>query len=170
MTLPLARQPRDVLIRDLAFPPDARAHFDRRLERYPWLHTASGEAADRVRALLFGPLDSVVEFIEGSVRVVAELLGFQATLIRSSMLDLDPGLRGERRVIAAMASVGGTHYVNAPGGRHLYDSRSFTCAGMELSYLSPYEGRLFELLPALMTEPLSAIRLDILASTAHEPA
>jgi hypothetical protein len=170
LTLPLARQPRTVLIRDLAFAPEARARFDRRLERYPWLQTASGEAADRVRALLFGSMDSVVDFVEGSVRLVATLLGFEVPLIRSSTLDLDPQLRGEKRVIAAMTSLGGTHYVNAPGGRELYKPRSFAREGMELSDLSPYKGRLFEFLTALMNEPLPSIRQDILASTTLEPA
>ena len=37
LTLPLARQPRDVRICDLAFASDARDRFDRSLERYPWL-------------------------------------------------------------------------------------------------------------------------------------
>jgi hypothetical protein len=170
LTLPLARQPREVLIRDLAFAPDARTRFDRRLERYPWLRTASGEAADRVRALLFGPMESVLDFVEESVRLVATQLGFEVPLIRSSALNLDPRLGGEKRVIATVTSVGGTHYVNAPGGRGLYDARSFARAGIELSYLAPYTGRLFEFLPALMNEPLSSIRQDIFASTKLEPA
>jgi hypothetical protein len=35
LTLLLARQPRDVLIRDIAFSPDARQRFDERLARPP---------------------------------------------------------------------------------------------------------------------------------------
>jgi hypothetical protein len=170
LTLPLARQPRGVLIRDLAFAPDARERFDRRLERHPWLRAGSGESADRIRSLLFGPLDSVVDFVEQSMRLVAELLDFDVPLIRSSALDLDPELAGETRVIAAASAAGATHYVNTPGGRALYDPKSFDRAGLELSFLAPYTGRLFELLPALMNEPLHAIRQDILTSTVLERA
>jgi hypothetical protein len=93
------------------------------------------------------------------------LLGFDVPLIRSSTLDLDPRLRGEDRVIATATSVGATHYINAPGGRGLYDAQSFTRAGLKLSYLSPYSGKFFELLPALMNEPLASIRRDIMTST-----
>jgi WbqC-like protein len=169
LTLPLARQPRDVRICDLAFASDARDRFDRSLERYPWLQ-AAGPTGDRVRALLYGPMESVVDFVEGSMRLVAAMLRLEVPLVRSSTLDLDPTLRGESRVIAAAAAVGATHYVNAPGGRSLYDPRGFREAGLELSYLSPYTGQLFELLPALLSESSDVLRRDVLASTVLEPA
>jgi hypothetical protein len=165
LTLPLAHQPRDVLIRDLAFGSGARARFDRTLARYRWLDTARGEGADDVRALLFGPMNSVLDFVEGSLRLVVKLLDFEVPIIRSSTLDLDPRLRGEQRVIAAATAVGATQYVNAPGGRALYDHGRFERAGLELMYLSGYAGRFFELLPALVSEPLRRIQQDILAST-----
>src|SRR5438067_13363723 len=59
LTLPLARQPRDVLIRELRFAPDARAVLDRRLARYSWLPEASGIPADRRRAARYRPLGPV---------------------------------------------------------------------------------------------------------------
>ena len=90
--------------------------------------------------------------------LVGAMLGLEVPLIRSSTLDLDPTLRGENRVIAAAAAVGATDYVNAPGGRSLYDPRAFREAGLELSYLSPYTGQLFELLPALLSESSDALR------------
>src|SRR5436190_8297403 len=39
LTLPLVPAPRDVLIRDLQFPPDAAAEFARRLRRFPLAQT-----------------------------------------------------------------------------------------------------------------------------------
>ena len=93
------------------------------------------------------------------------LLGLTPRLSRSSVLGLDPGLRGQDRVIAAASAVGATQYVNAPGGRSLYDAAEFARAGIDLSFLCPYEGRFPHLLPALMSSDPQEIREDVLETT-----
>jgi hypothetical protein len=165
LTLPLARQPRDVLIRELEFASGARATFDRRLARHKWIETSAGQAAYRLRAHLHGALDSPIDFLEDGLRLVADLLGLPPRLCRSSALGLDPDLRGQDRVIAAASAMGATQYVNAPGGRGLYDAAEFARAGIDLSFLCPYEGRFPYLLPALMSSDPQEIREDVLATT-----
>lgn len=165
LTLPLARQPRDVLIREIGFAADARARFDRRLERYPWLSAGSGPTAENVRDLLFGALGSAIDFLEAGLRLVVGELGLEAEISRSSELGLSPSLRGQDRVIAAATAVGATTYVNAPGGRSLYTPEPFERRGLELVFLSPYEGRFPQLLPALLAETPASIREDVLATT-----
>src|SRR6266536_2292274 len=105
LTLPLARQPRDVLIRDLRFAPDARAVLDRRLARYSWLAEASGPVADRLRAYLHRPLGSVVEYLADGIGLVADLLGLAAAISRSYALGIDPNLRGQERIIAVVRAL-----------------------------------------------------------------
>jgi hypothetical protein len=170
LTLPLARQPRDVLIRELEFASDARERLDWRLARYGWLDAAASEAAARIDAFLRGPLGAVVDFLEDGLRLVTGLLGLEVPMVRSSVLGLDPSLRGQERVVAAAAAVGATHYVNAPGGRRLYRAETFRRSGIELSFLRPYGGGIFQLLPALFTDGPEAVRRDVLASTEVEPA
>ena len=165
LTLPLARQPRDVLIRELEFVSGARAELDRRLARLKWVETSAGPAAYRLRAHLHGALGSPIDFLEDGLRLVADLLGLAPRLSRSSALGLDPGLRGQDRVIAAAAAVRATQYVNAPGGRGLYDAAEFVRAGIDLSFLCPYEGRFPHLLPALMSSDPQEIRADVLETT-----
>jgi hypothetical protein len=165
LTLPLARQPRDVRIAELAFAPDARRRLDERLERHAWFRTARGSAAERVRSFLGGPLGSVVDFLEEGLRLVTSLAGLDVAVSRSSRLALEPALRGQDRVIAAARARGATGYVNAPGGRALYGDAAFRAAGIELAFLAPYTGRFRCLLPALMQEEPEAIRADILATT-----
>jgi hypothetical protein len=41
-------------------------------------------------------------------------------------------------VIDICRAVGATEYVNAPGGRELYDSAAFERAGIKLRFLSDY--------------------------------
>ncbi len=147
LTLPLAPHRREVLIRDLTFAPDARASLNKRLARYPWLADDGGLTAERLRAYLYGPLGSVPDFLEAGLKLVADLLGLKPTFSRSSALALDPALKAQERVIAIVRGVGGSHYVNSPGGRHIYDDNSFADAGLRLSFLDVYRGPNTYLLP-----------------------
>ena len=139
----------------------ARAKFDERLIRLPWVRSSTGLAADRIRNFLFGPLDSVVNYLETGLKLVADVLNFDIAVTRSSTLGIDKSLRGEARVVAVAKSVHATHYVNLPGGRTLYNFTAFVEAGIQLCFLSPYKGCFFQLLPALMTGNPEQIREDI---------
>ena len=161
LTLPLLHQPRDVLIRDLAFAPDARRRFDARLARYNWLGTAQGAPADRLRDYLYGPLPSVIDYLEAGLRLCASLLGLDTPIMRASTLDVDPALRGQDRVIATVQAAGGRTFVNPPGGRALYQAEAFAPHGLALCFLAPYEGAFFQLLAALLSIDPGAIRADI---------
>lgn len=169
LTLPLAHQPREVRIKDLAFAEDARATLDRRLQRLPWLEAGRGPLAARLRQHLSGELPSPVDFIEAGLALVAETLELPARRIRSSSFGLDPGLKGEQRVMALVQAVGGKTYLNAPGGRALYDAESFRRRGLELRFLAPYGGRYGQLLPALAAVDPGELRDDILRTTILSP-
>lgn len=159
--LPLARQPQDVLIRDLAFAADARAEFDRRLSSLAWVASTRGPDADRVRDYLHAPLDSVMDFLESGLRLVLDLLDIHTPIVRSSVLGMDPALRAQDRILAIAHARGATHYLNSPGGRDLYDPESFAREGIELEFLQPYEGAFMHLLPALMAGQRSAMAAEL---------
>jgi hypothetical protein len=161
LTLPLARQPQKVLIRDMAFAADARIEFDHRLAALPWLRSGTGPAAERIRDFLHAPLPPVIDYLESGLRLVNELLGIDTAITRSSALGLDSSLHGQERVLAVLASRGATHYLNSPGGRDLYDSETFARAGIRLDFLPAYRGHFFQLLQALMTVDPKRIREDI---------
>jgi WbqC-like protein family len=165
LTLPLARQPRDTLIGDLAFAVGARATLDCRLARLPWLRHANGSWADRVREHLCGPLAKPSAFLEEGIRFVAEALELRPRLIRSSTLDVDRSMRGADRIMAIGRALGGRSYINAPGGRALYDAAAFRREGMELRFLAPYAGPPGSILPALVDD-IDALRIEVRRSTA----
>jgi hypothetical protein len=170
LTLPLAHQPRETRIDELRFADNARAAFDDRLAMLPWVSSGAGPTADRLRALLLGPLDRPLEFVERSLRLVLDVLRLDVPMTRTSALQLDPTLQGPDRVIAAARAVGATEYLNSPGGRVLYDARVFAQHGLALLFLEPYAGRYFHLLHALMTEQTSDIRAEVLAGSTPVPA
>ncbi len=151
LTLPLASQPRDTLIADLEFAVDARDTFDRRLRRHTWIEAASGPAADAIREHLRRDLDNVVDYLEAGLALCSRLLGIDARISRSSGLAIDPSLHGQERILAIAAALGATDYLNAPGGRHLYDPERFRETGIDLQFLPPYGGPHRYLLHALLT-------------------
>jgi len=159
LTLPLARQPLGTRIRDRAFAENARQLFDERLRRFEWIASAAGPSAARIRAYLHAPLDSPVDYLEGGLRLVADILGLRCTISRSSALDVDPSLPGQARVVALARAAGATRYLNAPGGRDLYDPAAFERQGVELAFLPTYEGPHVYMLRDLMTLSAGEIAL-----------
>jgi hypothetical protein len=169
LTLPLAPAPREVRIAELAFAADARMLLDARLDRLPWLRNAQGVLADQIRNHLYGPLDGVVDFLERSLRLVADALGLKASIVRSSSLAIAPSLKGQERVMAIVEALGGREYVNAPGGRAIYDPAAFLRRNLELHFLAPYRGPNACMLNALVETDPSELRDDILRSSFFEP-
>lgn len=168
LTLPIARQARDILIRDVALAPGAEAEFRRRLERFRWITEARGPCAGTIREFLENPFSPVIDYLERGLRMVADLLDFNVELVRSSTFAFEAALRSQDRVIAVAAAAGARRYVNPPGGRMLYDSARFTKADIELCFLSPYTGRFGNMLHALLTETPEVIRRDIVETAIIE--
>ncbi|WP_269933107.1 WbqC family protein [Aminobacter sp. HY435] len=149
LTLPLAHQPRDVLIRNLAFAGPARAELDRRLRRHEWLTAGRGYAAEAVLDHLHQPLSGVVDFLEAGLRLVADLHTLPAKIVRSSSLAIDTSLRGQDRVIAIVQALNGSAHLASPGGRKLYSQAVFAEEGLSLDFLAPYHGPHVSVLHAL---------------------
>ena len=161
LTLPLRHQARETLISELEFAPDARATLDARLAQAAIpRHGATPDAA-AICAQLYGPLGTVVDFLEGGLRTVASALGLRVEIIRSSTLGTPPGLRAQSRILSIVTALGGTRYVNAPGGRTLYDPAAFAAAGVELRFLRHYAGEYRYLLRSTMAQGLSGLRGEL---------
>lgn len=165
LTLPLRSQPQDTRICDLEFASDARSAMDQRLARLPWFRDAAGPASELVREFLQAPLGSVIDYLEGSLRLVLQVLELEARIRRSSSLQIDPGLRGQERIIAICHAVGATRYLNAPGGRGLYNEAVFADNGIELAFLPDYRGPHVHLLPALMRCAPCELREDVVGGS-----
>lgn len=160
LTLPLQKAPQEVLIRDLAFREDAAAEMAAQLRRFPAM-TAPG--AEALAAMLRDPAGTPVDHIERLLRFAAERLGLPWRTLRSSSLGIDSALRGQERILAIAQRLGATCYVNAPGGRALYDPARFAEAGIALRFLPPHEGGFASIAERLATEEPAAIAAEIQA-------
>lgn len=170
LTLPLARNPFGTSIRDVRLREDAVSDFERKMRAFDWIEDAEGPCAETVRGLLRSPKPSLVDYLEESLTMIADLLTIDVEIVRSSDLEIDADLRGQDRVVAVALAVGASRYLNSPGGRSLYNADGFNVAGIELTFLRPYEGRYPYLLKALLTGNAVDIRNDIHATSKIESA
>lgn len=76
-------------------------------------------------------------FLDNQLRRICEYLDIRVRWHVSSELQKDSSLRGSSKVMAICELLGATEYVNAPGGRTLYDEESFQREGLQLSFIQP---------------------------------
>lgn len=155
LTLPLIPAPQDVLIRDLAFPDDAVASLAERLRPFP---VAARDGAhtpllDKVRR----PEGAPVDYISGLLEQVCRTLDLPWSVVRSSSLEVPQTFRAQDRILEIARRLGATRYINAPGGRDLYDAETFAAAGIELSFLDPWTGAGGSILQRLADDDLPTL-------------
>jgi len=160
LTLPLERCDRDTRIADLRFASDGVARLTAAIGRFPLLRRAHADHHPWMRRTLdlgSDPTTYLCEFIAS----IAGHLRYGTPLVRSSTFEIDPALKGQDRVLAIVERLGGTAYVNPPGGRELYDASAFAQRGVDLRFLSPYGGAFDSILTRLLTEDVAPLRAEI---------
>lgn len=155
LTLPLKPAPQDVLIRDLAFPDDAAASLAERLRPFP-VAARNGPHTPLVEQVL-RPEGRPVDYISGLLEAASRLLGLPWNVVRSSSLEVPEDFRGQARILEIARRLGATRYLNAPGGRELYDTDAFAAAGIELSFLEPWAGAGGSILQRISDDDLQAL-------------
>ncbi|NJC26147.1 WbqC family protein [Neolewinella antarctica] len=117
------------------------------------------DAALEVATSVFdGPTKKISDLAADSVSRVAEYLTLPVAFSKSSDREYDRSLQGQERLLALLAVLNTDSYVNAIGGRELYDGKYFKEMGIQLSFLAP----------APQDEPLaSAFPYSILHLIAH---
>jgi hypothetical protein len=166
LTLPLAQAAQDVLIRDLAFCDGAAEILAERLRRFAIpseIHPHFAPLWADLHDLGGSPVDYLVRLLE---RIVG-MLGLPWRVLRSSSLHVEHEFRGQERILEIIRRLGATRYVNAPGGRALYEAESFAANGVDLRFLSDYAGSLWSILWRLAMENAAAIGDEIRAATSY---
>ena len=164
LTLPLEKAPQDVLIRDLRFPPNAGEELAERLRPFPAIAAGTAET-EHIVAALRDVRGSPLEYLERLLEITAAYCKLPWRTVRSSTLDVPPEYRGQDRILEIARRLGATHYVNASGGRELYDADTFRKAGIELRFLVDYQGPLASILQRMLTDNRDDLIGDIAASS-----
>ena len=155
LTLPLTPAPQEVLIRDLAFPDDAASTLAERLRPFPVASRGGPHAPllERARRAEGRPID----YISGLLEEASRLMDLPWNVVRSSSLEAPDHFRGQARILEIARRLGATRYLNAPGGRDLYETQTFADAGIELSFLEPWAGAGGSILQRLADDDLPAL-------------
>lgn len=78
---------------------------------------------------------NLARFLGQALEEIQLYLGLQCKLVYSSEIDKDETLRFDKRIFHICKTLGYDHYVNAPGGKELYDKAIFASEGLELSFI-----------------------------------
>ena len=106
-----------------------------------------------VESVLAMDATHVGEIARSSITAVADYIGVDTIVIPSSTQYDNAHLRAQDRVLDICRKEGTEHYINAQGGRSLYDRETFSRNGLKLSFiqskLSAYGQLTKEFVPGL---------------------
>lgn len=92
---------------------------------------------DLVRSVLSSPHRSISTLAAASVRASCSYVGLHVSWKSSSDSFPLHELKGASRIISICRELEANRYINAPGGKELYDTTKFAKAGIELKFLKP---------------------------------
>lgn len=79
--------------------------------------------------------DNLAQFIENSIRIVASYLDIETEIVVSSDIQKTEGLVKEKRVIDICKRLHAETYINAIGGKELYNEAEFLQEGIILKFI-----------------------------------
>lgn len=79
---------------------------------------------------------ALLPVLKDSIQQCCKYLGIQRSIVMASDLGGEE-LRGDQRILHLLKAVGGTRYINLPGGVELYNDSLFGNRGIELKFLLP---------------------------------
>jgi hypothetical protein len=160
LTLPLAPCPTSTPITDIRFSRNAADFLRKTAARFAACRTPREHTAAIVQQALAAQ-STPWETIERLLRTVHSVLGFSAPLIRDTDLRLPAGISREERIFLTCEQLSADTYLNAPGGRDLYDPDAFRRRGLKLEFLPFYRGDCASILQRLHDSSPAEIHAEI---------
>lgn len=90
-----------------------------------------------IEDILSQPEKNLARFLEYQLWRICDYLGLYPQWHISSELKKDNALHGQDKVLAICEDLGASHYINAPGGKELYNIEDFVRRGLRLSFIQP---------------------------------
>jgi hypothetical protein len=171
LTLPLSKASQNRLINEIEILGDQE--WRRRTIRTVELAYNDARFAANIlplfQKLLSDASGSLSSVLFRQLRQIAQYIGIRTIIEPTSANHPKQGRTGQDRILEICAREGATSYINLPGGRSLYDSKSFAAAGIELHFLdtnlpalklgySGSQGPVLSILDLLMLNSTSALR------------
>lgn len=161
LTLPLVKSDRDrTRICDLVFTCNAKTVMEEQMRRFPCLINLARKEPELFAILTDFTITPAQYLVRGLEWCIARL-GLKCTILMSSSLNVAENVKGQDRIIEIAKRIGGTDYINAPGGVGLYDARSFEEAGLTLRFLPEYSGSYKSMLERVLIESVADLVQEI---------
>lgn len=139
-SIPLAQRSQNAMIAETRIHdlPAFRSKFLKQLKQAYAKAKYVDQGMAYVQAVLEGTQESIAQLAARSVTVACELMGLNRCFMESSASFADTrGLPRTERLISITRQLGATDYVNATGGRALYDTATFAQGGVQLHFVTP---------------------------------
>lgn len=131
------------------------------------------EAFEVFQKILNDSEENLSASLAKSILIISRLLGIKTEIFPTSRIFPKNQLTGQTRIIDICKRLGATEYLNASGGRELYDPLAFRKAGIRLCFLSEQgaeaenksespDGKPLSILDNLMNHSLKQISKKIL--------
>ena len=78
---------------------------------------------------------NLAQFLDYQLRAICAYFGLSPLWKTSSQLRKDKDLREQEKILAICEELEAKHYINLPGGKDLYDQKTFEARGIELSFI-----------------------------------
>lgn len=79
--------------------------------------------------------NNLFEFTLNAITTICDVLNIGANIRISSTIEIDHGLKAEKKVISLCEALKGNHYINPEGGFQLYDKKHFKQHQIRLDFL-----------------------------------
>jgi hypothetical protein len=88
-----------------------------------------------IENILMQPENNLARFLDYQLRKICEYLDISPDWYLSSSLKKNNLLRGQDKILAICNELHASHYINATGGKLLYDKNFFLTQGVKLSFI-----------------------------------
>ena len=88
-----------------------------------------------LQTILSSKEKNLARFLGYSLMEISRYLGIQTKILYSSEIEKNNDLKFDARIIDICKRVGADHYINAIGGKELYDKDKFATEGVKLSFI-----------------------------------
>lgn len=161
LTMPIEKCDQTTKICNLSFSPNAENQWQKQLKKTSVMENVPKDISAALNNFDVTPVEYIIRLLEKTCNI----LDLPFNVIRSSTLNTPEEIRSQDRIIAIAEKLGAKKYINAPGGKDLYNNDDFAKHGMELAFLPEYKGNNWSILHRLATEKPEQIRKDIDAAS-----
>lgn len=93
------------------------------------------EVSPLMEQVVMHPARNLFDYLWHSIDCVSKHLGLTTALLRSSVVDIDHGLKAQDKVLALCQALDARTYINAIGGLELYERPVFEKCGIQLQFI-----------------------------------